>query len=141
MNDCLAQYYRCPDRYVRLELKGPLSENSGYFRLGEEAVCYGRYCGRRPSDFPNDLLQDGLPVTTMHDGTTYLPFDLQQVVDGLRVTLETARVAQLLSHHLWAVEPSRAPSAAPDAPTSNSGDRLLAAGQPVSIVTILCNPQ
>ena len=57
------------------------------------------------------------------------------------VTLETVRVAQLLSYHLWAAKPPCAPSIAPDAWTSNSGHRLLAAGQPVFIVTILCNAQ
>ena len=40
-----------------------------------------------------------------------------------------------------AVELPCAPSVATDASTSNSGDRLLAAGRPVSIVTILCNAQ
>jgi len=57
------------------------------------------------------------------------------------VTLETARVAQLLPHYVWPVEPPCAPRVAPDAPTSDSGDCLLAAGRPVPIVTILCNAQ
>ena len=40
-----------------------------------------------------------------------------------------------------AVKPSRAPGASPYAPAAYSGDRFLAAGRFVSVVTILCNPQ
>ena len=57
------------------------------------------------------------------------------------LALETARVAELLSHHVWAVEPLRTSGAPWDAPTAHSGDRLLAAGRPFSFVTILCNSQ
>src|SRR5712691_11025560 len=59
----------------------------------------------------------------------------------LVVTLETARVAKPLPHYLRAVEPSRTQSPATDAPTAYAGDRILAAGRAVSIVTILCNSQ
>jgi hypothetical protein len=84
MTDCLAQYYRCPEHYVRLALKGALSEAKGYFRFGRGAVCYGKYCGRHMSDTPADGLYDALLDTTIVDGTTYLPFDLTELVENLR---------------------------------------------------------
>jgi hypothetical protein len=84
MNNCFAQFYRCPERYVRLALRGPLSETRGYFRFGEDAVCYGQYSGRRPSDSPADALYDASHDVSIEEGMTYLPFDLGQVVDSLR---------------------------------------------------------
>lgn len=83
MNNCVIQYYRCPERYVRLALRGLLSETSGYFRFGEE-VCYGKYCGRNPCDVPTGELFDAFRDTTIENGTTCIPFDLKQVVDSLR---------------------------------------------------------
>lgn len=87
MNDCVTQYYRCPEHYVRLALKGVLSETKGYFRFGGDAVCYGKYSGGRVSDSPENGLHDALLDTTTTDGTTYLPFDLTELVDNLRCEL------------------------------------------------------
>jgi hypothetical protein len=84
MSRCITDYYRCPERYVRLAVKGALSEAKGYFRFGAEAVCYGRYCGRRVSDSPANRLYDALLDATVEDGTTVLPFDLTELVENLR---------------------------------------------------------
>jgi hypothetical protein len=84
MNNCFTQFYRCPERYGRLALKGSLSETSGYFRFGRDVVCYGQCSGRRPSDSPADDLYDVSPDVSIEEGMTYLPFDLGQVVDSLR---------------------------------------------------------
>ena len=84
MNEYLVQYYRCPESYVRLSLRGPLSERSNYFEFGAGTTCYGRCAGHPPSSSPKESLYDVLP-DTMIDGTTVcLPFDLQHVVDNLR---------------------------------------------------------
>jgi len=83
MTDCLTQYYRCPEHYIRFAPKGQLSEPSGYFRFGSDTV-YGRCCGINLSKSPSEPLYDGALDTTSSDGMTYLPFDLQQVVDSLR---------------------------------------------------------
>jgi hypothetical protein len=80
----ISDYYRCPERYIRLAVKGALSETEGYFRFGTEAVCYGKYCNRRVSDSPEKPLHDALLDTTVADGTTILPFDLAELVENLR---------------------------------------------------------
>jgi len=90
MRDCLIQYYRCPERYVRLALKGSLSDTSGYFRFGEGTVCYGQYCGRRPSPSPMEALYDAYSDVSIENGITTLPFDLAQVIDNLRYEFYTA---------------------------------------------------
>jgi len=84
VSNCLSDYYRCPERYVRLALKGALSETKGYFRFGGEAVCYGRYSGRHVSESPSNGLHDALLDTIVADGTTVLPFDLTELVENLR---------------------------------------------------------
>ena len=87
MNNYLSQYFRCPEGYARLAQKGMLSETRGYFRFGGEAVCYGKYCGLRPSDSPAEGLHDALYDTVTENGTTYLPFDPAEVLDNLRCEL------------------------------------------------------
>ncbi len=87
MNDCVVQYYRCPEDHVRFDLQGPLSEKSGYFQFGNGTTCYGRCAGHFPSRLPQEMLPDVLLDATIDRGTVYLPFDLQQVVDNLRCEL------------------------------------------------------
>ncbi len=84
MNRCLSDYYRCPQRYVKLAQKEALSEQRGYFQFGADAVCYGKYSGRRVADSCANTLHDAFPDTTNNDGITYLPFDLTEVLDNLR---------------------------------------------------------
>ena len=84
MNDCLIQYYRCPEHYARLSLRGPLSETNGFFRLGPDTVCYGKCSGHSPADSPNGILHNALQDTTIDGDTIHLPFDLRQVVENLR---------------------------------------------------------
>jgi hypothetical protein len=90
MNDYLSEYYRCPERYVRLTSKGPLSEANGYFRFGEDAVCYGKIEGSVPSPVPEGPLHDTYRDTILADGSISLPFDLAQVIDNLRYERYTA---------------------------------------------------
>lgn len=84
MNSSVVQYFRCPERYVRLELSGPLSANSGYFRFGEDTL-YGRVNGL-PATSAVGVLQNQMEVAeaTASDGVAYLPFDVTEVVNGLR---------------------------------------------------------
>src|SRR6266566_1999365 len=87
MNDCLIQYYRCPEHYARLALRGPLSETNGFFRLGPDTVCYGKCSGHSPADSASGILHDALHDTTIDGNTIHLPFDLKQVVENLRYEL------------------------------------------------------
>jgi hypothetical protein len=87
MTDCVVQYYRCPESYVRLNLRGPVSESSGYFNFGTGTTCYGRCAGHSPASSPEETLHDALTDATIEGGTVCLPFDLKQVVDNLRYEL------------------------------------------------------
>jgi hypothetical protein len=87
MIDSVSQYYRCPESYVRLSLRMPLSESNGYFKFGSDTTCYGRCAGHCPSHSPEETLYDALADATLDGGTVCLPFDLKQVVDNLRYEL------------------------------------------------------
>jgi hypothetical protein len=87
MNDCVVEYYRCPEDHVRLDLRGPLSGRNGYFQFGTGTTCYGRCTGHFPSPLPTEMLRNVLPDATIEGGTVYLPFDLKQVVNNLRCEL------------------------------------------------------
>jgi len=83
MNGCFHQYFRCPDRYVRLGLIGELPQGKGYFRFGENVV-HGSCAGCQPAPRSTDSLCDSAGSVRFEGGATLLPFDLTQVVDGLR---------------------------------------------------------
>ena len=84
MNQTLLEYFRCPERYIRLAVKEGLSENSGFFRFGQGVIGYGRYAGQRPADSARGHLRDGWADAECESGSVYLPFDLQEVVENLR---------------------------------------------------------
>ncbi len=87
MNDCLTEYFRCPESLIRFERKGPLSAKSGYFRVGQDATCYGAYSGQSPAESPTGQLRDAFLDIGIQDGVTLLPFDPSQVVKNLRCEL------------------------------------------------------
>ena len=87
MNEYVAQYYRCPEKYIKFNLIDPLSKESGYFRFGNEALCYGQLARDTPSATPSGKLCDVIRHTYHNKGITYLPFNVTQVVDNLRLEL------------------------------------------------------
>jgi hypothetical protein len=84
MNNCLADYYRSPERYTRFAAKVPTLGASGYFRFGGSAICFGNYSGCQPTTDPAETLHDALSDTIVEGGNVSLPFDLGEVVTNLR---------------------------------------------------------
>lgn len=84
MDNCIAQYYRCPERYVQLKVGGTLSGESGYFSFGSDVVCFGQLCRDQPSPTPTEGLVNAMNHVVSEGGGTYLPFDASQVADNLR---------------------------------------------------------
>lgn len=85
MHDNFLEYFRCPDAYTRLTAKSGLSENCGFFRFGEGVVGYGKCAGFIPGDSPSDSLKDTLPDVECDQRSLCLPFDLEEVVENLRL--------------------------------------------------------
>jgi len=80
----LAEHFRCPKTYVDFEVAGGLSARAGFFRIGEEAVCFGRTSSGRLCEEAKDDLYDVLSDVTLQYGNAVLPFDPAEVVDNLR---------------------------------------------------------
>ena len=87
MNEYVTQYYRCPERYSKFTIAGPLSKEEGFFRFGDEGLCYGQLARDTPSPTPDGNLYDVISRTSNNNEITYLPFDVTQVVDNLRLEL------------------------------------------------------
>lgn len=83
MNNPLIEYFRCPERYAGVSSRG-LSGDSGFFRLGQDALGYGQLAGSRPSANASGAMPDALAGLTAENATLLLQFDLQQAVDNLR---------------------------------------------------------
>ena len=84
MSESIAQYYRCPDQWLRFAAEGDLSsEKKGYFRFGG-SVCYGQTSSGPSCGSPASHLVDVLPKSVTRDGTVHLPFAIDQVIEALR---------------------------------------------------------
>ena len=66
MNQSLYEYYRCPEQAIPVALTGPVSEKSGYFRLGQEVLYGSLHCGDVAAA-PDDVLRDVSPDCTAGD--------------------------------------------------------------------------
>jgi hypothetical protein len=84
MNNCLSQYYRCPEDYGQFVPKDPLHAVSGYFSFGKETTCYGACSGRQPAEFPTEALHDASYGVEVKGKVVHLPFDPSEVIDNLR---------------------------------------------------------
>lgn len=87
MNEYVTQYYRCPERYIKLAIIGPFSKEEGFFRFGDEGLCYGQLARGTPSPTPNGKICDVKRYASHNNGVTYLPFDVTQVVENFRFEL------------------------------------------------------
>jgi hypothetical protein len=85
MNQTFLQYFRCPERYVRLAAKDGLSEDCGFFSFGKGVLGYGRYASHKPSQSPRGPLRDAWADVDCASGSVHLPFDLEEVVENLRL--------------------------------------------------------
>jgi hypothetical protein len=85
MGQSFLEYFRCPESYVRFTAKDGLSEQCGFFHVGAPAVGYGRYAGRMPAKSPRGPLTDALREVDCSSGSVCLPFDLDEVVENLRL--------------------------------------------------------
>ena len=91
--DYLSQYYRYPDNYLRVGLKKPLFHDKGFFRFGDDVICYGR-CSGQASASPAAEMLDASKEICFEDGALKLPFDLREVTDNLREELFTDDVRE-----------------------------------------------
>ena len=87
MRDRIAQYYRCPERYVQLKVGGALSGESGYFGFRSVVVSFGQLCRDWPTPTPNERLCNTMIHVISEGGVTFLPFVASQVAENLKQEL------------------------------------------------------
>lgn len=90
----LDEYYRCPPSPVGFHSPSQLAGPPGYFRLGPDAICYGRLSCCGPAKSPIGVLKDALEhIVVDSDGIT-LPFKVEEVIENLRRERYTAHFRQ-----------------------------------------------
>ena len=85
MNRLFLEYFRCPPSCGDFRLEGDLLPNSGFFRLGHDLTCFGKISSGPTHQAPSGSLEDVSPFVRSNKTATYLPFDLDEVVDNLRL--------------------------------------------------------
>lgn len=84
MNQAFLDHYRCPEQFANFSLEGELSQQSGYFRFGDDTVCYGRTSRGLLAPQPGADLQDVSQEVGRNRSAPKLPFDPSQIVENLR---------------------------------------------------------
>lgn len=81
-SQALTSYYRCPANLARFLPARQRSEQPGYFRLGDDTVCYGRLPSAPAG--PAGELQDALASIQFEAAGIQTPFDPEEIVENLR---------------------------------------------------------
>jgi hypothetical protein len=81
----VTERYRCPASFWDFQLSGEISSDEGYFRFGENAICYGRSCSGTREASIQSVLYDGLRDTIIEEAKLKLPFDPTEVIENLRL--------------------------------------------------------
>lgn len=84
MGQHFLEYYRCPDRYGAFDVAGRLREPSGYFRWGQDTVCYGRTSSGAGASRPNTRLYDAQADLSTRESVAVFPFDPEEIVENLQ---------------------------------------------------------
>ena len=80
----MIDHFRCPPEFVRIGVRGDLSQRAGFFKFGSESVCYGRTSAFMPSPQAGQILNDALKYSRGGRGGIHLPFNLAEAVTALR---------------------------------------------------------
>jgi hypothetical protein len=85
LNRALIDRYKCTESVATFGLAGELSEDTGFFRFGQEAICYGQSVSGFRSIHPAESLYDAAQDVSVDGSTIKLPFDPTKVIDNLRL--------------------------------------------------------
>ena len=110
----LTDRFRCPETQADFQLQRDLFQESRYFQLGAETLCFGPCSfGRRAESFTNSLY-DVLDDIVVAGSTVHLPFDPAQTIDNLRSEryppaasiIKTLPSSRILRRMYYAVRPA-----------------------------------
>ena len=84
MKSAFLDHYRCPETFATFTLSGELSEDSGYFRFGPDAICFGQSSSGFRAGHATDELYDALTDVAADGAMLQLPFSPSEIVANLR---------------------------------------------------------
>jgi hypothetical protein len=84
MSRSFLEYFRCPSTYADFAVNANPTPPAGFFRFGQELVCYGKLTSGAVQKNPADSLQDVCDAARAEGNRCFLPFDLDEIVDNLR---------------------------------------------------------
>jgi hypothetical protein len=85
VNRTVVDHYRCPESFAGFKLTSRLSDDTGYFRFGKDAICYGQSASGFRANRPDPTLYDVLEDVTTDGSTVCVPFNPSDVIDNLRL--------------------------------------------------------
>lgn len=103
LNKPLADSYRCAEQLCSFTLASELPTTPGYFRFGEETVCYGRSLGAS-NQLGTSRTRDAYQDVRINDLGLVLPFDPNEVIENLRFeryVAKTQRSSEQLLHNAY----------------------------------------
>jgi len=84
-SEAVIERYRCPQDFIDIVSREPLSSGAGFFRFGQDSICYGRSRAAVQSSGPESPLHDAAGDVAVENAKLLLPFDLNEVIDNLRL--------------------------------------------------------
>ena len=84
MKSAFLDHYRCPETFATFTLSGELSGDSGYFRFGPDAICFGQSSSGFRAGHATDELYDALTDVALDGAMLQLPFSPSEIVANLR---------------------------------------------------------
>ena len=84
MIQTLSDYYRVPEGMLGRVLAAKPSGETGFFRFGPKAICYGQSASGVATRIEDAGLYDALKSVLINGADIHLPFDLTQVIESLR---------------------------------------------------------
>lgn len=85
MNTALVDHYRCPAQFIDFKLTNSLSEDEGYFRFGQNTICYGRSASGYRTRGAGSPLYDTIEDVAIDRSTVSLPFNPNDLINNLRL--------------------------------------------------------
>jgi hypothetical protein len=85
MNEPFLDFYRCPENFGTFALSAELRNEPGYFRFGDDLICFGQCSPGYSSRVPGSRLYDSDQEVSCNHSSVRLPFDLAQVINNLRL--------------------------------------------------------
>lgn len=84
MNQAFVERYRCPAEFADFTLRGELSKDSGFFRFGPDAICYGQGSMGFRTQVTGNGLYDAFQDVAINGSSVQLNFDPTQVIENLQ---------------------------------------------------------